>query len=615
MKTGRGLYRQQTGGVYYVRRRVPADLLDRYGCKFLQKTTGTADYATACRKGDAEFEAWGRGFAEARALGVGPHATLAELTTAVENWRRRECADAAALASGTTVTGTTVPRAVWSALRGKGGGSPVAIDMSVIGAPRAPTVADDVVGWARAYFKANPRASRDRATPHETAILLGRLQPAVRDPEAWREVDGFDSTLIVAAQAGGLTSAVPGSVIALARGPFAAAWLEVVQHREAARTRAVAFLEAFDAQHRAPAAVRVAPAEGGYVPREGDKTVGEVIDQYQAERNNPDTLKQYGHIFRALKELVGADTPIRAVTRDDVLEVRRLLAQIPKNATKLYGKDVALIDAVERGAADDKPRLAPNTLRGYLVNLSAVMNFARLQLRAIDTNPVNGLIPKRDNQIERRGFTKGELDLVFAGLAAQREVDSAHYWVPAVLTFSGCRANEICQLRTEEIAVTEDGIHYLDLTLFAKDGRRIQGKRLKNQASARAVPIHSELIKAGFLNFVARRRAAGDERLFPELTPNTFGTYSHEVSRRFGNLLDRVGLPEPTLVLHGLRHSFRDSCRRAHLPTEIADGLGGWAVKGVGAGYGSRAGAKDDEVKENAANMAKLTMGGFVLPI
>jgi hypothetical protein len=280
--------------------------------------------------------------------------------------------------------------------------------------------------------------------------------------------------------------------------------------------------------------------------------------------------------------------------------------------TKLYGKDVDILDAIDRGAADDKPRLAPNTLRSYMVNLSAVMNFARKQLQAVDVNPVDGLIPKRENKVERRAFTPAELEKVFGALGDQREADSAHYWVPAVLTFTGCRANEVCQLRVEDVDHA-DGIDFIDLTLFGKDGVRVQGKRLKNSSSSRAVPIHDELVRAGFLDFVERRRAAGEERLFPELTQNAFGRYSHEVSRQFGHLLDRVGLPEPSLVLHGLRHGFRDACRDAGLPTEIADGLGGWAGRGEGEGYGSRAGLA--RVQSNARHMAKLTMGGFKLPI
>ena len=582
---------------WFVRRDVPKDVRDRIGRRVWVQTTGRTDSRQASVVAERLWKAWGREIDEARALGDGPVMSLANVQVAIENWRRARCR----AASGADYFDHLARRGVAAYMSAPGHG--ISADLTV-------EMSDPGVDASDYYYARNPDTSRLVETPVAIQMLIARLVPAMSDPDAFVQIDDFDAQMDAAVADGGGKGAMPASVRSPARMTFATALLEVVEAGEAERRRA-----AMGLLSRAPdTSLRDAVGLPTFQARVGDKTVGAVINQYQAERDSPDTLKQYAHVFRALTQIVGADTPIRAVTRDDVLEVRRMLAQIPKNMTKLYGRDVALEDAIERGAADDKPRLAPNTVRSYMVNLSAVMNYARLQLKVIDTNPVDGLIPKRENQTQRTGFTKDELDIVFAGLTAQREVDSAHYWVPAVLTFSGCRANEICQLRTEEIAVTEDGIHYLDLTLFANDGRRIDGKRLKNKASARAVPVHSELIKAGFLDFVARRRAAGDERLFPELTPNTFGYYSHEISRRFGKHLDRVGLPEPRLTLHGLRHLFRDSCRRAHLPTEIADGLGGWAVS-VGAGYGSRAGAKDDEVQENALNMAKLTMGGFTLPV
>ena len=40
-------------------------------------------------------------------------------------------------------------------------------------------------------------------------------------------------------------------------------------------------------------------------------------------------------------------------------------------------------------------------------------------------------------------------------------------------------------------------------------------------------------------------------------------------------------------VIHGFRHSFRDRLRAVECPQDITDRLGGWAVGGVGEGYGS----------------------------
>ncbi|WP_312084054.1 site-specific integrase [Brevundimonas sp.] len=587
-KTGR------LGQTWFVRRDVPADVRERLGRRVWNETTGTTDLKVALKIAEARWRGWSDQIAQARALGAGPVMSLANATAAVDQWRRMRCR----AASGGGFLDHLIRQGVAAYMAAPGAG--ISADLSV-------DLPGEGIDAADYYFEKHPSASRAVETPISVQMLVARLVPSLRDPEAYAQLPEFDGAMDQAISDGGGAGVLPSTTRQALRTVFANAWLEVIEAEEAERRRAAMSLAA-----RAPDSVlRDQVGRPAFQARVGDLTIGQVIAKYQAERDGDDTEKQYGHIFRALKQLVGEDKPIRAVTRDDVLTIKRTLAQIPKNMTKLYGKDVDLIDAIERGADEDKPRLAPNTLRSYMVNLSAVMNFAWKKLGVIDQNPVDGLIPKRQKQVERRAFRKDELDLIFGGLQQDREADSAHYWVPALLTFTGCRANEICQLRVEDVDRAE-GIDFIDLTLFGKDGVRVGGKRLKNESSARAVPIHQELVRAGFLEFVERRRAAGEERLFPELTQNAFGRYSHEVSRRFGQHLDRVGLPEPSLVLHGLRHGFRNACRAASLPTEIADGLGGWAGKGEGENYGSRAGL--DQVISNAEHMSKLTMGGFKLP-
>ena len=117
--------------------------------------------------------------------------------------------------------------------------------------------------------------------------------------------------------------------------------------------------------------------------------MGEVIEAFHKARPQSDTEKQYGHIFRALREVVGADRPIRALTRDDVRSVRRLLERTPSNASKIY-PGLSLMEAAERGESDARPTMQPNTVRSYLVNLKAICNFARTE-GWLERNPVDGL--------------------------------------------------------------------------------------------------------------------------------------------------------------------------------------------------------------------------------
>ena len=91
------------------------------------------------------------------------------------------------------------------------------------------------------------------------------------------------------------------------------------------------------------------------------------------------------------------------------------------------------------------------------------------------------------------------------------------YWIPLLLLFHGCRPNEICQLYKDDIR-THKSILFMRLTETHPD------QRIKNAPSRRCVPVHSELLKCGFKNFVD---AAPNGRLFSALkVQQSTGRYS-----------------------------------------------------------------------------------------
>lgn len=104
---------------------------------------------------------------------------------------------------------------------------------------------------------------------------------------------------------------------------------------------------------------------------------------------------------------------------------------------------------------------------------------------------------------------------MFTALAQYRETNPTRYWVPALALFTGARAGEICQLRAGDV-VDVGGVWCLNLTVFDREGRRIDDKRLKTDASERFVPLHPSLVATGFTDFAAARKPEG--RLFPDLT-------------------------------------------------------------------------------------------------
>jgi integrase len=407
------------------------------------------------------------------------------------------------------------------------------------------------------------------------------------DPTLWAEIEGFDVSLLEALRSAGLSLEVPMSVVVQARPAFARAWLEVSQVEEASRSIAASILTAAEAVARPASQIVVAAGPTSYVPRADDRTVAEVIEAYRAEQGakngKASTDKAGAHIFRALKEVLGPDKPVRSITRDDAIAVKAFLQRVPTNASKIY-PGASLAEAIDLGQRDGRVCLSTGSVRSYVIAMSTLFNWAVKTRRFMDFNPAIGLAGPASITIERRGFDPDELVKLFNTLKPYRDSDQpSRFWVPA-LCLGGARLGEICQLKTSDVK-TADGIVYLDLSLF-HDGVRSGDKSLKNRASVRAAPIHPLVIDAGLPAFVAARIAAGDDRLFPELRFHELNGYAGEFSKWFGRHLTSIGLSDRTLVFHSLRHLFREKARDAGLTEEVADAIGGWTAQTTGRRYG-----------------------------
>jgi integrase len=128
-------------------------------------------------------------------------------------------------------------------------------------------------------------------------------------------------------------------------------------------------------------------------------------------------------------------------------------------------------------------------------------------------------------------------------------IHDAFYWVPLLLYYTGARREELCKLRPDDIH-GEAGIPHIwiDFTEFG---------RIKNDHSVRPVPLHSELVRLGFLEFVVECRRRNYDVLFPELRPTndvqTFGDVYYK--NVWKNLKEKGGLTTEA-TNHGMRHRF-----------------------------------------------------------
>ncbi len=201
----------------------------------------------------------------------------------------------------------------------------------------------------------------------------------------------------------------------------------------------------------------------------------------------------------------------------------------------------------------------------------------------LDKNPFYGMeklvIPQKEVESP---YTIEELQTIFSspvftkGFRPKNLEGDAIYWMPLLSLYSGARLNELGQIYIEDIS-NEDGIDFYMIKPDVKTGRTVKdGKR-------RRVPIHPDLIKMGFLGYVANIKSTGNLQLFPELmitskdrkiADNWADGWSSYVRKDLGI----TKIPQP---FHAFRHSFVEHGRRSRIDAEHRRLIEGHAVTTV----------------------------------
>ena len=295
---------------------------------------------------------------------------------------------------------------------------------------------------------------------------------------------------------------------------------------------------------------------------------------------------------RLLMEVLGEDKPIESISREDMGAVFALMKEIPLNAQQRY-PGMTLKQSVDAAKlANDQRKPVHNTLAEHYLHISALFNYAvgeGLMSKNPAATPTFLEMFKKEDVNPRAQFTIDELNRLFrAPLYTGCVNDEAGYakpgpelprrgrfWVPLIALFHGTRCNEACQIYTADVKA-QDGIAYIAIREESEDDSP-SIKKLKTKQSIRNVPIHPELIRLGFLDFVeARRRDTTSPRLFPELTPGHKGYCSDAFSKWFGRFKTHALGEQCEATMHSLRHQFRDATRMARLPDESVGRLAGW---------------------------------------
>jgi len=337
-----------------------------------------------------------------------------------------------------------------------------------------------------------------------------------------------------------------------------------------------------------------------------DHSLSEVYRRYLADPRHlrcARTIESYGTTGRWIAEFFGGDTPVRQITREQCRAFVTFLQSVPANAHKRF-PNLTLRQAVEVTTdRSDVERINAANVNAYLNKFAGALNWAE-QEGLVDRNPARGLrvadpIRKRD---KRHPFSPEQLQCLFNAPLYTGCVDDwngytrvgsnvirrARFWIPLIGLFSGLRLNEICQLDHADVLIL-DGV--LCFNVKATSSQSISEKRVKNVASERIVPVHAELYRVGFEEYLGARRKGEGAKLFPELKIGSTGYHSKAISQWFSRFLIASGAKQPLTCFHSFRHNFRDGLRTSGINRDLSLALGGWTNSSTAAevadNYGS----------------------------
>ena len=216
------------------------------------------------------------------------------------------------------------------------------------------------------------------------------------------------------------------------------------------------------------------------------------------------------------------------------------------NKKKEY-KDKSIEELIALEGID---RLSAPTVSKHIGSYSTFYDWA-VKRKETSENPFAALVDDVKQAYEEREPFKPEQSKAIIKVALNAKKPHQK-WGVLIAFYTGARLNEVAQLDVADIRQVE-GIWCFDIN------DKGEYKRLKNTASNRIVPIHSQLIEWGLLDYV---KEAGNSRLFPALSYHIKDGYGRNLGRWFNeSLLPKLKIKTDALTYHSIRHTVAEQLR------------------------------------------------------
>lgn len=305
----------------------------------------------------------------------------------------------------------------------------------------------------------------------------------------------------------------------------------------------------------------------------------ELFEQYlkvrKQRKKNFRSDDDYRKKVKSFIDILG-DRPCNYYSFEDADELQGTLQKLPSNWKKSPKYRVfTTIHEVLQQQIPKEDRLADNTINAFMTVISGIFRLGVLR----GYNKLNPFAEKQvmieDSPDEGwKLFTEKDIDIIFSPANLKQEKRYPNRFFGCVVAlYTGARINEICQLRRHDVG-DYGGFPCIRFTDEGSD------QHVKGRNSKRVTPLHPEIIRLGFIDYV-KSRNPGD-LLFPELTPDKEGKWDRKLREWFnGRFLKRIGVKEEKKSFRSFRRTFATTLRAAGVEeTYAAELLGHSAGKG-----------------------------------
>ena len=211
--------------------------------------------------------------------------------------------------------------------------------------------------------------------------------------------------------------------------------------------------------------------------------------------------------------------------------------------------------------------LASSSVKRVFSSVKAIVNLAINELGVDSKNAFAGVyLASRGDAKKRKPLSNDSLKHL---QNACIEADDDLRWLVAMISDTGMRLAEAAGLNVDDIVLGDVPYVYVKPHAW---------RSLKTASSERKIPLVGASLWAA-----QRIKSMSESYCFPRYVDGV-KCNSNSASAALNEWLKTA--TKQDVVIHGLRHTFRDRLRALEAPLDMIDQLGGWSLQSVGQGYG-----------------------------